>query len=93
VTATLTDVDLLADLDFEPALPCQLLDHDLKDPGDGPAVWRVFGWCPGCHRRMDMLVCEMGRRRKLAQPQHGCEQCGHCHHWSKVYTIVPLDGA
>jgi len=91
MTATLVDTDVLTDLDFMPALPCELGAHDIKCPGNLPAAWRVFGNCPGCHRRVDFLVCEPGRRRKV-EDWTGCESCGHCHSWRDAYTVIPIEG-
>lgn len=93
MTATLTDVDLLLHLDFEPALPCQLRAHDTRCAAHDPAAWRVFGWCPGCGRRLDIIICESGRKRKLSAATNGCGLCGHTHWWPTTYTIIPLDGA
>lgn len=93
MTATTVDVSVLDALDFDPSWPCQLLEHGRRCAGDGPAAWRVFGWCPGCSRRVDMLICEAGRVRKTRSDMGGCGACGHCHNWAAVYTIVPIDGS
>lgn len=93
---TALDVDLdhaiLDALDFEPTRPCELTGHDARCAGDEPAAWRVFGWCPGCWRRMDMVICEPGRVRKATSDMGGCGACGHCHNWSTTYRITPLGG-
>ena len=90
MTATFTDSDVLTGLDFEPAVACQLLEHGLRCAGDGPAQWRVFGWCPGCSRRMDMVICEAGRVRKTRSDMGGCGACGHTHDWAATYSIVAI---
>ncbi len=90
MTTTTTDADILTALDFDPAQPCQLRAHDRRCPGDGPAEWRVFGWCPGCARRVDMVICDAGRVRKTMSDMGGCGACGHCHNWATTYTILPI---
>lgn len=89
MTAVAADVDVLSDLDFQPSLPCELQSHDRLDAGNLPAVWRAFGWCPGCHYRVDFLLCEPGRLRKQSS-MSGCTRCGHTHWWADTFTVVPI---
>ena len=92
MTTAAVDTDILTALDFAPTQPCELAGHARRCPGDLPAQWRVFGWCPGCSRRMDLVICEAGRVRKTRSDMGGCGLCGHCHDWAATYRIEPIDG-
>ena len=89
MTAVAMDVDILSELDFDPALACELTGHAGRCAGDQPATWRVYGWCKGCGYRWDLVVCDSGLRRKWNE-RTGCGRCGDTHWWKDCYRAVPL---
>jgi len=107
VTTTTPLPDVLTDLDFTPALPCEDEGHGIDEftdggctylghPDTGPAAWWVAATCPRCGRTDRFAACDGYRvDRSFDDPNIGTE-CKHCGWRDDItafrYTFTPLRG-
>ena len=76
MTATALDTDILTDLDFEMASPCEYSMHREFHVRNQPASWIATAVCYGCGTTKTYLICDSGRR-DLIRYASMCFICGH----------------
>jgi len=90
MTATLTDLEIIAGLDFDPehAEPCEHSDHDKTHLSDDAAAWRVMYICPGCGRVRLYLLCDSGKELLSGVGVVYCPECDHHDTWGAFVFLL-----
>lgn len=91
MTATTTDTDTIAGLDFSAELPCEHSQHpDIHKPDD-PAMFLIRFQCPACDESRDYLIClsgwEYAGRRGLLCRTTGRDRIPRDESWTILRVI------
>jgi hypothetical protein len=88
MTATITELETIEHLDFQPELPCEHSNHEYGHVPHRPAAYLIWGHTSCCGQNREFLLCERGWQ--LGGRGVMCSRCGAVYPREQVWTILKV---